>query len=302
MANSQYTFNYEEAFSRNIGWVTTSEQQQLKNTKVAIGGLGGVGGDHTVVLSRLGIGNFNISDLDDYDIANFNRQAGANMNTLGKPKAEVMEETVRAINPEANIKNFKQGINDDNLEEFLDGVDIYVDSLDIFALEIRRKVFQRCYEKGIPAITAAPMGMGTAYLVFKPGEMSLEEYCCFVDPSPSATEEEKQEIFADNIIRFIISVSPSVQQRHYLVDRSAVNFMKKKVPSTCMGISLAAGALCTNVLKLILKRGDVVHAPRGLHFDAYRNALVKTWRPWGNKNPLQRYMFWRVKQMLKESN
>ena len=82
---------------------------------------------------------------------------------------------------------------------------------------------------------------------------------------------------------------------------SSVNFMKKKVPSTCMGISLAAGVLCTNVLKLLLDRGEVICAPRGLHFDAYRNNLIKTWRPWGNRNPLQKYMFKKVKQILEES-
>jgi len=295
-------FNYEEAFSRNIGWVTKEEQQILRNTKVAVGGLGGVGGDHTIVLTRLGISNFHISDLDEYDVPNFNRQAGANMSTLGKAKAAVMEETILGINPEATVKNFDKGIDEDNLEDFLEGVDIYVDSLDIFCLDIRRKVFRRCYEKGIPTITAAPMGMGTAFLVFMPGKMSFDEYFAIVDPAQNASENEKELIFNDNIIRFVIGVSPSVQQRHYLVDRSSVNFLKQKVPSTCMGISLAAGALCTNVLKIILKRGEVVHAPHGLHFDAYRNKLIKTWRPWGNKNPIQKYMFWRVKQLLKDNN
>ncbi len=291
-------FNYEEAFSRNIGWVTKEEQQKLRKTKVAIGGLGGVGGDHTIVLTRLGIGNFHISDLDDYDVPNFNRQAGANMSTLGKPKAAIMEETILGINPEATVKNFDNGITDDNLEEFLEGVDIYVDSLDVFALEIRRKVFRRCYEKGIPTITAAPMGMGTAFLVFMPGKMSFDEYFNIIDPSPNASEYEKEQLFNDNIIRFVIGVSPSVQQRHYLVDRSSVNFLKQKLPSVCMGVSLAAGTLCSNVLKLVLKRGEIVHAPCGLHFDAYRNKLIKTWRPWGNKNPIQKYMFWRVKHLL----
>lgn len=295
-------FNYEEAFSRNIGWVTKEEQQKLRKTKVAIGGLGGVGGDHTIVLTRLGISNFHISDLDDYDVPNFNRQAGANMSTLGKPKAGVMEETILGINPEATVKNFDNGITDDNLEEFLEGVDIYVDSLDVFALEIRRKVFRRCYEKGIPTITAAPMGMGTAFLVFMPGKMSFDEYFNIIDPSPNASEYEKEQLFNDNIIRFVIGVSPSVQQRHYLVDRSSVNFLKQKLPSVCMGVSLAAGTLCSNVLKLVLKRGEIVHAPCGLHFDAYRNKLIKTWRPWGNKNPIQKYMFWRVKRLLASNN
>lgn len=295
-------FDYNTAFSRNIGWVTDEEQARLRNAKVAIGGLGGVGGDHAIVCARLGIGNFNISDLDNYDVANFNRQAGASMLTLGKAKSEVMQETLQNINPTANIKNFPQGINENNLEDFLADVDVYIDSLDIFALDIRRKVFQRCYEKNIPCITAAPMGMGTAMLCFMPGKMSFEEYFCMIDSSMNQNEGEKAQIFNDNIIRFVIGVSPSVQQRHYLVNRSSVNFLKKKVPSTCMGISLAAGVLCSNVLKLILQRGDVICAPHGLHFDAYRNKMIKTWRPWGNKNPAQILMFYYVKRLLKQAS
>lgn len=138
-------------------------------------------------------------------------------------------------------------------------------------------------------------------LCFKPGKMSFDDYFAMVDAPSLASDEEKAQYFEDNIVRFVIGVSPSVQQRHYLVESSSVNFLKKKVPSTCMGISLAAGVLCTNVLKLLLNRGEVICAPRGLHFDAYRNNLIKTWRPWGNKNPLQRYMFKKVKQILKNN-
>lgn len=283
------TFNYKEAFSRNIGWVTEAEQEILRNVKVACGGLGGVGGDHMTVLARLGIGKFHISDLDDYDVANFNRQAGASMKTLGQPKAEVMENILSSINPEAEVKNFKEGITHENVDAFLDGVDIYVDSLDIFAVDIRRKVFQKCYEKGIPAITAAPMGMGTSMLVFMPGKMSFEEYFCLEGLS-----------FEDQIIAFVAGVSPALLQRQYLVSTDTVNFTKEesKVPSTCMGISLAAGVLCTNVLKILLKRGEVIHAPRGMHFDAYRNKLKKTWRPWGNRNPRQLLLRWYIKRLL----
>ena len=282
------TFDYGQAFSRNIGWVTREEQASLRHKRVAIGGLGGVGGSHLIVLSRLGIGAFHIADLDDFDLPNFNRQYGASMASWGRPKAEVMEEVIRDINPELDIRTFPDGISLDNLDDFLDGVDIYVDSLDIFALDIRRAVFARCYEKGIPTITAAPMGMGTAFLVFRPGGMSFEEYFRLDDV----------ESFEDKIIKFVIGVSPSVQQRKYLVDRSSVNFLEKKVPSTAMGIEIAAGVACSNVLKLLLGRGKVVTAPWGLHFDAYRNRLIRTWRPFGNRHPLQRFMFWYVKRLL----
>ena len=280
-------FNYQTAFSRNLGWVTQDEQNLLKNKRVAIGGLGGVGGSHLIALSRLGIGKFNISDLDQFDLANFNRQYGASMSTLDRPKVDVMKETILDINPELELNLFEEGINLDNLDAFLKDVDIYVDSLDIFALEIRRAVFARCYELGIPTITAAPMGMGTAFLVFMPGKMSFEDYFCLDGYD-----------FEDQIIKFVIGVSPSVQQRKYLVHRSSVNFLKKKVPSTVMGIEISAGVACSNVLKILLGRGPVICAPHGLHFDAYRNKTIKTWRPWGNKNPLQRLMFWYVKKLL----
>ncbi|OGT22192.1 MAG: hypothetical protein A2V90_00405 [Gammaproteobacteria bacterium RBG_16_57_12] len=283
------TFDYSAAFSRNIGWVTHEEQQILRHKRVAIGGMGGVGGSHLIVLARLGIGKFNIADLDEFDIPNFNRQYGAALSTLGQPKVEVMERVIRDINPELEIKAFKNGVSMENLDDFLDGVDIYVDSLDIFSIDIRRAVFARCYERGIPTITAAPMGMGTAFVVFMPGRMSFEEYFCLEGLS-----------LEDQVIRFVIGLSPTVMQRQYLVDRSSVNFLKKKVPSTVMGIELAAGAACSNVLKILLGRGEVIAAPYGLHFDAYRNQLKKTWRPWGNRNPLQRYMFWRVKRLLRE--
>ncbi|MGS0754471.1 ThiF family adenylyltransferase [Roseateles sp. GG27B] len=59
-----------QAFSRNIGWVTEAEQARLKNCRVAVGGLGGVGGNHAITLARLGIGRFTITDLDTFDWPN----------------------------------------------------------------------------------------------------------------------------------------------------------------------------------------------------------------------------------------
>ncbi|TDY03788.1 ThiF family adenylyltransferase [Thiohalophilus thiocyanatoxydans] len=283
-------FDYFTAFSRNIGWVTREEQAALRDKRVAVAGMGGVGGSHLITLARLGVGHFNIADLDDFDLPNFNRQYGAGMSTLGQPKLDVMARTVQDINPEIGIRHFDRGVDEANLEDFLTGVDLYMDSLDIFALDIRRQVFQRCYELGIPTLTAAPMGMGTAMLIFVPGKMSFEEYFC-LDDVP---------VFEDKIIKFVIGVSPSVQQRHYLVDRSSVNFLQQKVPSTAMGIELAAGVAGSNALKLLLHRGPVIHAPHGLHFDAYRNRLIRTWRPFGNRHPLQRLMFWYVKRLLRQ--
>jgi hypothetical protein len=70
-----------------------------------------------------------------------------------------------------------------------------------------------------------------------------------------------------------------------------VNLAEHRGPSTIMACQLCAGMAATESLKILLGRGKLVVAPRGLHFDAYRSKLVTTWRPGGNNNPLQRIAF-----------
>ncbi|MDO6444998.1 ThiF family adenylyltransferase [Colwellia sp. 1_MG-2023] len=281
-------FDYDMAFSRNIGWVTNEEQQVLRKKRVAIAGAGGVGGIHLLTLARLGIENFNISDFDDFEVHNFNRQSGAFISTLGEQKVDVMERMARDINPEADIKSFPEGIFAHNVDEFLDNVDLYVDALDFFALEARKTVFKKCYEKNIPVITAAPLGMGCALLCFMPNKMSYEEYFRFEDKE---TEHEQ-------LIQFLIGLSPAMLQRPYLVDETRVNFKEKRGPSTPMAVNLCAGIAETYALKILLNRGEILCAPYGLHFDAYRNKFVKTWRPFGNKGLMPRIMFTIAKKVV----
>jgi molybdopterin/thiamine biosynthesis adenylyltransferase len=281
-------FNYQQAFSRNLGWVTEEEQTQLKKKRIAIAGAGGVGGIHLLTLARLGVANFNIADFDDFEIHNFNRQSGAFMSTLSQQKVDVMERMARDINPEADIKSFPKGVFEYNVDEFLEGVDLYVDALDFFALEARKTVFKKCYEKNIPVVTAAPLGMGCAFLCFMPNKMSFEEYFRFEDKE---TED-------DQLIQFLIGLSPAMLQRPYLVDKTRVSFTEKRGPSTPMAVNLCAGMAGTYALKILLGRGDILCAPYGLHFDAYRNKLVKTWRPFGNAGLIPRIMFHIAKRIV----
>ncbi|MDB5932871.1 MAG: hypothetical protein JWQ01_215 [Massilia sp.] len=270
-------FRYQEAFARNIGWVTEAEQASLRGKRVAIAGGGGVGGVHLMTLARLGIGAFHIADFDSFDYANFNRQVGAGMSTLGQPKVEVMARMAKDVNPELDIKIFDKGIDAANLPAFLEGVDLYIDGLDFFAFDIRQRTFALCAELGIPATTVAPLGMGAALLNFMPGKMTFEEYFRWGDRS----EEDKA-------IRFVVGLAPAGLHRPYLVQPSAVNFAERRGPSTFMACQLCAGIAATEALKILLGRGDVLAAPHGLQFDAYRNKLARTWRPWGNNNWLHR--------------
>jgi len=282
------SFDYSTAFSRNIGWLTGDEQQLLRRKRVAIAGLGGVGGSHLLSLTRLGIGSFNVSDLDIFELANFNRQAGASLKTIGQPKTDTLAAMALRINPELDIQEFGQGVNAGNVDKFLHDVDVYVDGLDYFAVDARRLVFAACDERNIPAVTAAPLGMGAAVINFLPGKMTFEDYFRL---------EGHSEI--DQLIRFLVGLSPAMLQRAYLVDKSQVDLINHKGPSTPMACEICAGMAATQVLKILTGRGQTLSAPWGQQFDSFRNRYVKTWRPGGNRNPLQQIAIKIAKSILR---
>jgi molybdopterin/thiamine biosynthesis adenylyltransferase len=270
-------FDYEQAFSRNIGWVTRAEQQTLRTKRIAIAGLGGVGGAHLMTLARLGVGAFNLADFDTFDVPNINRQTAAGVQNLGRRKTDVLCEMALDVNPGLQLKVFPEGVTEKNLGAFLDGVDLYVDGLDFFAFSARAMVFAECAKRGVPATTVAPLGMGAALLNFLPGHMTFEQYFGW----QGCTESEMA-------LRFLIGLAPARLHGNYLVDPAAIDLKAHRGPSTSMACALCAGVAGTQALKILLKRGPVMAAPHGLHFDAYRNKMVTTWRPWGWRNPLQR--------------
>jgi len=280
-------FDYNSAFSRNIGWVTEVEQAKLKNCRVAIGGLGGVGGVHLLTLARLGIGKFNIADFDVFDLVNFNRQVGATMSALDRPKLDVMTEMLRDINPDVELNTFPKGVQAENLDAFLEDVDIYVDGLDFFVFDARRKTFAACEARQIPVVTAAPLGLGAALLVFGPGGMPFEDYFGF-----DGCEEMEM------AIRFLVGLSPAMLQRGYVADMTRVNLAERRGPSCIAACQICAGIAAIEVLKLALGRPGVKLAPWGSQFDAYRMRYAKTWRPGGYRNPMQRLMRFLVRQQL----
>jgi molybdopterin/thiamine biosynthesis adenylyltransferase len=280
-------FEYGTAFSRNIGWLTEAEQERLRRKRVAIAGMGGVGGFHLTTLVRLGVGKFNVADLDHFEVANFNRQAGATMSTVGKPKVDVLAGMARDINPECELEVFRDGVHEHNLARFFRNVDLYVDGLDAFAFSAREAVFAYCARQGIPAITVAPLGMSAALLNFLPGRMTFEEYFQLSGKSD-----------VEKAIRFLVGFAPALLHRHYLVDATRVNLAEGRGPSTVLSCQLCAGVAAGEALKILLGRGKVWPVPHAIQFDAFRNRMAHTWRPGGNRHPLNRIAIAIAKRQL----
>jgi len=253
-------FDYKEAFDRNVGWLTEAEQQTMRRKRVAIGGCGGVGGAHLLTLARLGVGAFTIADFDRFELANFNRQVGATTGAIGRPKVEVMAELARAINPELDLRILPEGVLAENLDRFLAGADLLVDGFDFHALDIRSRAFALAHAQGIPAITAGPIGLSAAYVIFLPGEMSFEQYFRLSGCSQAEMEQ-----------RFLHGLAPAAPYRSYLADPSRFDLERRRAPSIGAACQLCAGVVGIAAIKLFTGRGEVKAAPWHHQFDPFCN-------------------------------
>jgi molybdopterin/thiamine biosynthesis adenylyltransferase len=280
-------WSYEEAFKRNRGLITEEEQEKLRNSRVAIAGMGGVGGVHLVTLARLGIGKFTIADPDVFEVANFNRQYGATISNLGRNKAEAMAEIALDINPELDLRVMPDAIDASNVDEFLDGADLFVDSIDAFRTSYRRTIFRRAAKLGMYAIGAGPVGFSTVWVTFAPQGMSFDEYFALTDAQSNA----------DQFINYIVGMAPQATHRSY-VDPSHVNVSEQYGPSVGAACNLASGVLATDSVKLLLGRGRIWTAPYYQQFDPFVGKFVRGRLARGNRSLMQRIKGWYVRKLL----
>lgn len=281
-------WSYREAFSRHRGLLCNAEQERLRACRVAIAGMGGVGGVHLITLARLGIGAFTIADPDCFEAANFNRQYGATLTALGQYKADVMAAETRAINPEADLRAFHEPVTPANVTEFMDGADVLIDGIDFFALAARRLVFQEARRRGIWAVTAAPLGFSTAWLVFDPQGVSFDSYFDLHDGQDRL----------EQLAAFAVGLAPRATHWKYL-NLAEVDLRSGRGPSLGLACQLCAGVVAAEVVKILLGRDLVQAAPWYFQFDACRHLLRRGHLRWGNRHPWQRLKRWALARRLR---
>lgn len=130
---------------------------KLKQSTVAIFGIGGVGSFTTEALARSGIGNLVLIDYDKINESNINRQIHATSKTIGFYKVDVMKERLKDINPEIKVQTYKKMYNEDTKEELIsNNYDYVVDAIDMVPSKIN--LILNCIDRGIPIISS--MGAG----------------------------------------------------------------------------------------------------------------------------------------------
>lgn len=131
--------------------------KRLKNSKVLVIGVGGVGSFAVESLVRAGVGNITIVDYADVEITDFNRQLSGLHSNLGKNKVEVVKERLLDINPHLNIKGIKDIFNEESSNEILnDDYDYVIDAIDMVSSKIH--LVEECIKRNFKLISS--MGMG----------------------------------------------------------------------------------------------------------------------------------------------
>lgn len=269
-------WSWSVAFSRNRGLIREDEQRRLQNATVAIAGAGGVGGSHALQLARQGVGGFVLADPDTFSVANFNRQVGANLETVGRNKAEVMASMVADINPEARVTTLRE-VSEATVERFVTEADVVIDGLDAFALTPRRLLHKVARAHGKWVLVAGPLGFGTAMLAFSPDGPSFEDHCGF-EPNMSALEE---------FVAFFAALAPSGLHAKYL-DFREVNFLERTGPSAALACELASSLVAMETLALLLGRRAPRAVPYSTELDLYGRVFRVRRRYGSGRSPFQR--------------
>lgn len=145
----------DDRFSRTRGLIGDEAMKKLWQSRVAVFGIGGVGGYACEALVRAGIGAIDLIDKDQVDITNLNRQIIASRSTIGRDKVEVMRERILDIDPEIRVKTYKCFFLPETEFDFTP-YDYVVDAIDTVIAKI--DLIVRAREAGIPVISS--MGTG----------------------------------------------------------------------------------------------------------------------------------------------
>ena len=273
-------FDYNTAFSRNLGIFTPAEQDKISQFKVGLAGMGGVGGEYLIALVRMGFQNFKICDIDEFELANFNRQFGANMETVGKLKTETMKNIAFTVNPNCQIEIFDEPISQSNAQAFVKDCDLIIDGMDFFALNAHETLIQEALKQQIPVIAAVPFGLGAGYIAFTPQGCDFKQYFRF---SLAKDEHEKAILFA-------LGFGIGAYHIHYL-QPEYVKIQQKSGPSHIAGIKACSGLISAGTCQALLWPDELKPAPWATHVDFRRRQSKTKYITGGNGHWLQRLKF-----------
>lgn len=246
---------YQERFLRSIGIMSLEQLARIKNTSIAVGGLG-LGGSIFINLVRMGFEKFHIADPDIYERTNINRQRAARETSIGLRKDDCLMREALEINPDLEIRAFPQGVNSENVKDFLSGIDWVVDVVDVFAIPEKLALNAEAARQGIPLASSGSVGFAASVVVF---DHTTPSFADLTGMSVDLSDDENM----DRFVRFICPEVPA-----YMEDQLARALKREShIPFVVPGVELAAAFVVSEISKQILGIGEQVRAPLGIHID-----------------------------------
>ncbi len=180
----------------------------MKNSTVAVLGVGGVGSIAAEALARGGIGRVIMIDKDVVDITNVNRQIPALMTTIGEPKADLMRDRIKLINPECDAISLKMFYTEETYEKLFEyDLDYVIDASDTISYKIH--LMMQCLERKIPIISS----MGAANKMdptrFRVADISETR----VDPMARVIRQKLRKAGIHKGVKVVYSEEPPVKPR-----------------------------------------------------------------------------------------
>ncbi len=168
--------NVKEEFSRTAYVYGEDAVKSLQDARVAVFGVGGVGGYICEALCRAGVGHIDIFDRDTVSVSNINRQIIALHSTVGRPKVEVMKERMLDINPDCDINAYNVFYLPENADKFdLSRYDYIADAVDTVAAKLEIAV--RAHSSGVSVISAMGAGNKTDPTRFEVADINDTTVC-----------------------------------------------------------------------------------------------------------------------------
>jgi hypothetical protein len=145
---------------RNQPSLSLADQSALRAVRILVAGCGSIGGATVVPLVRLGVERFVLCEPGDYELNNLNRQA-ADINDIGRNKAEVQADRARAINPEVEALVEPAGVTEDNVDWLVGTTDLVIDGVDVTepaGIAAKRALHQEAWRQRRLVISGLDLG------------------------------------------------------------------------------------------------------------------------------------------------
>lgn len=226
-----------QQFARSTALLGEAALSRLQSARVAVFGVGGVGGYVCEALARSGIGALDLIDHDQVSLTNINRQIIALEKTVGRDKCDVMRERILDINPEAEVRVWKTFVLPENIREFpFEAYDYAVDALDTMAAKIA--IVEEARRTGIPVISS--MGTGNKR---DPGRLRITDlFETDTDPLSRVMRREMRRRGIDSL-KVLSSDEPPLKPESAEGEEQEIKGRNRPVPGSTAFVPPAAGLL-----------------------------------------------------------